>query len=165
MSNLLKLDVLDASATRDQEDKIVQQALEILKKRLHSASTFFESPQAAKDYLRIKLAECKAEVFGCVFLNTRYGVIADEIMFHGTLDKSCNYPREVMRRTLEHNAAAVVLYHNHPSGDVRPSLDDMTLTSRLKATLALIDVQVVDHFIVGGSAKLEITSFAERKLL
>ena len=122
------------------------------------------SPGAAKDYLRLLLANRGHEVFVVLFLDVQNRVIACEEMFRGTLTQTSVYPREVVKRTLELNAAAVILAHNHPSGNVDPSRADEVLTQTLRAALALIDARVLDHFIVAGNGN-SVLSMAERGLL
>ena len=120
------------------------------------------SPDAVRDYLRLWLQARQEEVFIGVFLDSQNRVIAAEELFHGTLNQTSVYPREVLKRALHHNAAAVIFAHNHPSGVAEPSGADEHLTRTLKQALALVDVKVLDHFIVGSAAAL---SFAERGLL
>ena len=120
------------------------------------------SPRAVRDYLRLLLGGRQQEVFLVLFLDTQHRVIASEELFHGTLSQTSVYPREVVKRALHHNAAAVILAHNHPSGVAEPSNADQVLTQALKNALVLVDVRVLDHFIVAGSGFL---SFAERGLL
>lgn len=122
------------------------------------------SPAAVRTYLRVLLAKRDHEVFVVLFLDAQNRVIASEEMFRGTLTQTSVYPREVVKRTLELNAAAVILAHNHPSGIAEPSRADECLTLTLKASLALIDARVLDHFIVAGNGNT-IVSFAERGLL
>lgn len=120
------------------------------------------SPGAVRDYLRLALGGKSYEVFCAVFLDTQNRVLAIEELFRGTLAQTSVYPREVVKRALAHNAAALILAHNHPSGVAEPSRADETLTQALKSALALVDVTVLDHFIVGNGCAL---SFAERGLL
>lgn len=122
----------------------------------------FESPNAVKDYLRIVLGGRLQEVFMVLFLDAQHRLIASEEMFHGTLTQTSVYPREVVRRALAHNAAAVIFSHNHPSGMSDPSNADRVLTNTLKQALALVEVKVLDHFVIGES---EALSFAERGLI
>ena len=122
------------------------------------------SPAAVRTYLRLMLARLEHEVFMVLFLDAQNRVIASEEMFRGSLTQTSVYPREVVKRTLELNAAAVILAHNHPSGVAEPSRADEFLTQTLKASLALIDARVLDHFIVAGNGNA-IVSFAERGLL
>lgn len=106
-----------------------------------------ESPQAVRDYLKAKLRHELHEVFACLFLDTKHRVLAFEILFHGTIDGASVYPRQVVKRALAHNAAALILTHNHPSGVAEPSQADKVLTERLKESLALVDVRVLDHLL------------------
>ena len=120
------------------------------------------SPTAVRNYLRLALAGKAHEVFCGVFLDSQNRVLAVEELFRGTLSQASVYPREVIKRALAHNAAALILAHNHPSGVAEPSRADENLTATLKTALALVDVRVLDHFIIGNDT---ITSFAERGLL
>lgn len=124
--------------------------------------TSLSSPQAVKDYLRLSLGNLPHEVFVVLFMDARNRLLAADQMFQGTLTQTSVYPREVVKRALTHNAAAVILAHNHPSGASEPSQADRYLTESLKQALALVDVQVLDHIIVAGRAA---HSFAERGLL
>lgn len=120
------------------------------------------SPGAVRDLLRHKLAGLPHEVFVCIHLDAQHRVIAIEELFRGTLTQASVYPREVVKAALKANAAAVIFAHNHPSGACQPSRADELLTRNLKDALALVDVKVLDHFIVAGTNAL---SFAERGLL
>lgn len=120
------------------------------------------SPQAARAYLNARLRDRPYEVFGCLYLDTKHRPICFEELFRGTIDGAPVYPREVVRTVLENNAAAVIVAHNHPSGVAEPSSADQSLTRRLKAALALVDVRLIDHIIVGDGAAV---SFSERGLL
>ncbi|MEO7150860.1 MAG: DNA repair protein RadC [Burkholderiaceae bacterium] len=122
----------------------------------------FDTPAKVKDYLRLQIGERPHEVFVVVFLNAQSRLIKLEEMFRGTLTQTSVYPREVVRRALELNAASVILAHNHPSGACEPSRADEFLTQTLTAALKLVDVRVLDHLVVGRDAVL---SFAERGLL
>ena len=115
-----------------------------------------------KDYLRLKLGEREHEVFVVVFLDTQHRVIAIEELFRGTLSQTSVYPREVVKEALARNAGAVILAHNHPSGNPEPSRADEFLTQTLKAALALVDVRVLDHLVV---TRAGVLSFAERGLI
>lgn len=120
------------------------------------------SPGAVRSYLQLLLRGRTQEVFMVIFLDAQHRVLSSEELFQGTLTQTSVYPREVVKRALYHNAAAVILAHNHPSGVAEPSQSDQLLTDALKQALALVDVRVLDHFIVAGSGCL---SFAERGLL
>ncbi len=119
------------------------------------------SVQQMRDYLRAQIQDSPQEVFACLFLDNRNRVISFDRMFYGTIDSASVYPREVVRLALKKNAAAVILTHNHPSGVAEPSHADEQITRRLKEALALVDIRVLDHFIIGD----EVVSFAERGLL
>ncbi|ANA32694.1 RadC family protein [Ralstonia mannitolilytica] len=114
-----------------------------------SVGRTFESPQSVKDFLRLTLGHRPHEVFACLFLDVRHRLIAWEELFRGTLTEARVYPREIAKRALHHNAAAVILAHNHPTGHAEPSEADITLTRELCGALALLDVIVLDHMIVG----------------
>ena len=120
------------------------------------------NPAACADYLRARIGAYPYEVFACMFLDNRHRILAFEELFRGSIDGASVHPREVVRRCLAHNAAAVILAHNHPSGVAEPSQADRAITADLKRALELIQVRVLDHFIVGAGAP---TSFAARGLL
>jgi len=117
------------------------------------------SPQQTQLYLSSVLRDRQREAFYILFLDNQHRVIQDEILFEGTIDAASVYPREVVKRALHHNAAALILAHNHPSGVAEPSQSDRRITSRISDALALVDIRVLDHFVVGDG---EIVSFAER---
>lgn len=150
---------------REDEDGIIRQALAILERRVVKDQGAFSSPQDVRTFLQVRHAsktDQHQEVFTVLFLNSQNGVIATEDMFTGTLTQTSVYPREVVRAALRHNAAAVILSHNHPSGSAQPSRADEVLTQTLKQTLALVDVRVLDHFIVTTNA---VRSMAEMGLV
>ena len=120
------------------------------------------SPAAVRGYLRLHMQELGHECFFCVFLDAQNRVIAAEELFRGTLTQTSVYPREVVKHSLRHNAAGVILAHNHPSGVAEPSVQDQALTRTLCEALGLVDIKVLDHFIVAPGACL---SFAERGLI
>ncbi len=120
------------------------------------------SPQAVRDYLRIALMGRGHEVFMVLFLDAQHRLIEAEEMFRGTLTQTSVYPREVVKRSLYFNAAAVIFAHNHPSGIAQPSQSDELLTRSLRESLTLVDVKVLDHFVIGSNV---VMSFAERGLL
>ena len=124
--------------------------------------TELTSPQQTRDYLMTRLATREFETFCVIYLDNRHRLIACEDLFRGTIDGASVHPREVVKEALKHNAAAVILAHNHPSGVPEPSHADQLLTANLKQTLALVDVKVLDHFIIAADQTL---SFAERGLL
>ncbi|WP_199610736.1 RadC family protein [Flocculibacter collagenilyticus] len=120
------------------------------------------SPDAVKQYLSAQLRDQPYEVFACMYLDSQHRVIKFEPLFYGTIDSAAVYPRVVVQKVLEKNAAAVILSHNHPSGVAEPSQADKVITRRLQEALKLIDVRVLDHFVVGDG---NIVSFAERGLI
>jgi DNA repair protein RadC len=121
-----------------------------------------ESPQDTLNFLQASLRDRSYEVFCCLFLDNRHRVLAFEELFRGTLNGTAVYPREIVKRALALNAAAVILVHNHPSGVAEPSRADEQLTERLVEALTLVDVRVLDHFVIGDG---ETVSFSERGLL
>ena len=148
--------------SKDAEALILQQAMDIMLRRAGETRDCLASPPAVKDYLRLVLNGLEREEFWMVLLDAQHRVMATESLFAGTLTQTSVYPREVVKCALRHNAAAVIFSHNHPSGVAEPSHADELLTRTLKSALALVDVQVLDHFIVAGGQTL---SFAERGLL
>ena len=141
--------------------RVVQQALALLECEVREAHAL-ATPDAVRDYLRLRLGDRLHEVFAVVFLDTQHRVIETLEMFRGTLSQTSVYPREVVIEALARNAAAVILAHNHPSGHAEPSRADEMLTRTLKSALALVDVRVLDHFIVTPSG---VVSMAERELV
>ncbi len=140
---------------------VLEMARRALREKLERGSAL-SSPQAVRDYLRLKLQERPHEVFVGVFLDAQNRVLAVEELFRGTLTQTSVYPREVVKQALHHNAAALIFAHNHPSGIAEPSRSDEALTQALKQALSLVDVKVLDHFVIGAGAAM---SFAERGLL
>ena len=144
----------------------LQAVLEMSKRALSEGlkeRNAFSTPGAVRDYLRLNLAGLPHEVFYALWLDAQNRLIVGEELFRGSLTQTSVYPREVVKRALWHNAAAVVLAHNHPSGVAEPSSADEHLTRELRQALALVDVRVLDHFIVAGAS--QPLSFAERGLL
>jgi len=142
-------------------EEIVATAKAILARRVKRPAAL-TNPNEVADYLVAQFAGYEHEVFACLFLDQRHRLIRFEAMFAGTIDGCSVHPREVVKAALRANAAAVILAHNHPSGVAEPSAADQTLTHRLKDALALVDVRVLDHFVVGGGATV---SFAARGLI
>ena len=142
-------------------EEIVAMARKLMNRRFAKGRSI-TSPDAFRDYLQLQLADREHEVFCCVFLDTRHRILAFEPLFRGTIDGASVYPREVVKQALILNACAVILAHNHPSGESEPSQADRDLTRRLQQALTLVDVRVLDHFIIG---KGRAYSFAERGLL
>ncbi len=128
----------------------------------HKPGVPLPSPNQTRDYLRMLLADRKVEVFGCLFLDNRHCVIETAELFQGTIDGAAVYPRVVVQQALQANAAALMFFHNHPSGVAEPSHADEAITRRLKEALALVDIRVLDHFVITAG---ECVSFAERGLL
>ena len=143
----------------DEEAVIVQQAMAIIERRLKVIPReAFQSPQDTQLYLRMRIGHLEYEVFGVMWLDVRHRLLAIEELFRGTIDGASVYPREVVKAALKHNAAAAIFYHNHPSADSRPSAADLQITQRLRQSLALVEIRVLDHIIVGETC----TSLAER---
>jgi len=134
-----------------------RQALESL-----SGAAVLSCSSSVRRYLRSKLSHAPREVFGCLFLDSRHRLIAWEVLFMGTVDRASVHPREILRRALELNAAALILAHNHPSGIAEPSSSDVVLTRDVADLLARVDVRVLDHLVIGRGSEV---SFAERGLL
>jgi DNA repair protein RadC len=143
----------------------LQAALELARRhyqQLMTIGSVLSNPRATREFLRMRLRDLRHEVFCCVYLDNRNRVIAFEELFRGTIDGANVHPREVVKEALARNAAAVILAHNHPSGIAEPSQADELITRRLKEALALVDIRVLDHLVVGDDT---CESFAERGLL
>jgi DNA repair protein RadC len=139
-------------------DDVLDFAMEIVGQRFQRGANM-SSPDATRQYLALQLAGLPREVFGVLFLDTQHRLIRNEEMFRGTIDSTSVHPRVVVQRALQLNAAALILYHNHPSGLAEPSAADRHITERLVQSLELIDVRIIDHFVVAGTSSV---SFAER---
>lgn len=140
----------------------LQAVLEMGRRHLEATikrQSALESPEAVRNFLKAQLRHEPHEVFACLFLDTKHRVLAFEPLFYGTIDGASVYPRQVVKRALAHNAAALILSHNHPSGIAEPSQADRMLTERLKEALALIDVRILDHFIVGDGEPLSMVEY------
>jgi DNA repair protein RadC len=148
--------VIETNAVVDQEDLIIQQASEILDRRFFSSRPALSTPSKAALYLKHKLAGEAHEVFAAVFLNAQHQPLAFEILFRGSIDGAAVYPRQLVKRALAHNAAALIISHNHPSGCANPSSSDIQLTRRVKDVLKLVDVRLIDHFIIGVGEPLSL---------
>ncbi len=144
-----------------EQQTLVDMALKVLESR-YQPGEYLSSPASVAHYLQLRLAGRKAEVFACLFLDTRHRVICMDEMFHGTVSGAAVYPRVVVQRALEVNAVAVILTHNHPSGIAEPSSADIAITKLLQDALRLVDIRVLDHIVVGAA---ESVSFAEKGLL
>ena len=155
LSSTSSVAAVDALLVRDidgqyrpaRAEEVLSQARRVLSQRVRRGATM-SSPQAVKDHLRLEIGVLEHEVFCVLFLDSQNRLLALDELFRGTLSQTSVYPREVVLRALHLHAAAVVLAHNHPSGEARPSRADESLTQSLKASLALVDVRVLDHFIV-----------------
>lgn len=144
-----------------EQQALIETALALLADK-HRPGQILTSPLQTRQYLRMRLADQKAELFGCLFLDSQHQMLEDCELFYGTIDAATVYPRIVVQRALENNAAAVMFYHNHCSGVTEPSHADEMITKRLQDALGLVDIRVLDHFVVSAG---QSTSFAERGLL
>lgn len=162
----MSLSLIDAqsriSSSNEHDNRIIQQAISLLEHRLFATGPLLQSPQDAQDYLRLTMMQEPNEVFVACFLTSRHQVIACETLFRGTIDSATVHPRVVVQRALEHNTAALIVAHNHPSGDSEPSSADKVLTKRLQTSLECVDIRLLDHFIIGRGLPF---SFAEAGLL
>ena len=149
-------------ATSTSDDTTIQAALEILSRRLRKPGQLVSSPADLRHYATLRWAALEHEVFSIVYLDNRHRVIAVEELFRGTIDGAAVYPREVLKACLRHNASAVVIIHNHPSGIAEPSRADELITARLKDALSMVDIRLLDHLIVAG---IDTVSLAERGLM
>lgn len=143
----------------------LQAAMEIARRQMSEvlrASPLLASPAATRVYLAARLRDLEHELFCCLLLDKRHRLIHFEELFRGTLDSASVYPREVVKLALRHNAAAIILAHNHPSGIAEPSHADELVTGRIREALALVDIRLIDHIIVGDTASV---SLAERGLI
>lgn len=143
------------------ESEILQWANAILAARF-KRSNYLTSPDTTRDFLQTWLAQDERERFVLILLDNQHGIIDCEVLFEGTIDGAAVYPREIVKAALTHNAAAVVLAHNHPSGMAEPSSADKRITARITEALSTVDIRVLDHLVVGGC---DIISFAERGLI
>jgi len=153
--------IVISELSETEQASLVSTALNLLAHK-YQRGACLTSPAETCEYLRLYLGERRVEIFGCMFLDNRNRVIATEELFHGTIDGASVYPRNVVERTLSFNASAVIFFHNHPSGVVEPSQADIAITKRLKEALGMIDVRVLDHYIVSATSSM---SFAERGLI
>lgn len=149
-------------AGKTADDATISRALAILATRLRGPGAAMDSPATVKNFLTLNLAELEHEVFSVLWLDSQNRVLEYQELFRGTLVQTSVYPREVVKAGLALNAGACILAHNHPSGMAEPSYADKALTDTLKTALAMVDIRVLDHIIVGG---LSTVSFAERGLV
>lgn len=144
-----------------ERESVVRLALQVMAEEVADGPVMRDHNAAAR-YLRLKVGGREREVFGCLFLTTRNRLIRDEALFYGSIDRTAVYPRVILQRALRHNAAALICYHNHPSGTAEPSPSDMELTGRTKDLLDEIDVELLDHIVV---SRTETVSMAARGLI
>lgn len=137
------------------EDLILTIARVILEQRMIGGDVM-DDPASVSAFFRAHFSQFEREVFGCLFLDTRHRVIVYEDMFFGTIDGATVHPREVVKRALELNAAALICAHNHPSGNPEPSAADLTITQRLAEALSLVDVRLLDHFVIAGAHSVSL---------
>ena len=144
------------------QQTIIDQAFNIIRENMIGYDVNINEPAAAVQAVQTKIGTCEQEKFGLIYLTNQNTVIEIEVMFTGTIDSASVYPREIMRNVLKHNAAAVILFHNHPSGMCAPSQADKRMTTKITEALQYIDVRVLDHFIVSGTNHM---SFAQQGLI
>lgn len=150
-------------STKLHSEKLISRALRCLEDRLkYLTGETLNHSRHVRDYLRLKLAEEKNEVFSVLFLDNQHRLLAFEKMFFGTINESVVYPRTIIQKALEHNAAAIIAAHNHPSGNKNPSRADKEITSKLKTVMDAIDIKLLDHIII---TSVDTYSFAEGGLL
>lgn len=153
---------VDSTSVREEEDRVIEKALSILNGRIKKPDAMMNNPEIAANYLRLTIGGLEHEVFHVLFMNDHHSVLASETMFTGTINETAVYVREIVKRALYHNAASLILAHNHPSGISSPSKSDIQLTKRVKDAMELINVSVIDHIIVGDD---NASSFAQLGLI
>ncbi len=141
------------------EREVINRAMSIMAAKFRERDQFFNDPEMVKNYLRLRLGLEERELFITLFLDSQHRLIVDETVFMGTVNAAGVYPRIVAQKALQYNAVALVLAHNHPSGVAEPSRADRSITERLSGALALFDIRLLDHFVVGYP---DVISFAER---
>lgn len=144
------------------QNLIIAEANDILFERLSNDSQLLTSTSSVREYLKSEIGQEEREVFAVLFLDNKYRMIEFQVMFQGTIDKAEVYPREIVREALKLNAAAIIISHNHPSGDYEPSEADKRVTTEIHKACSILDIRLLDHMIVAGNC---VTSFAERGLL
>ncbi|MCP5206311.1 MAG: DNA repair protein RadC [Hahellaceae bacterium] len=160
MKQLIQIKDISGNYATVERDSLIQTAVEQIRASFSTNPTLSSSSEAA-DHIQALIGHLEHEVFYAIWLNSQHQIINHGELFNGTIDSSSVYPREVVKAGLGINAAAVIFAHNHPSGSAEPSQADIKITKRLKDSLELIDIRVLDHFIIGSS----VTSMAERGLL
>lgn len=153
---------VDAEEREATEDRIISQALDILYTRMERSGDIMNSVNNVKNFLTLQYAAAERELFAVTFLTNQHELISHQVLFKGTIDSASVHPREIIKAALRYNAAAIIINHNHPSGNPEPSQADEIITNKIKDACTLLDIRLLDHFIVGASS---ITSFAERGLL
>ncbi|MCG9660446.1 RadC family protein [Vibrio mediterranei] len=144
----------------NEEMELISHAMSIIESKWKQNNLeSFNSPIETKQYITMNVSHLEREVFGVIFLDNQNRLIANEFLFYGTIDAASVYPREVIKRALELNSAAIMFYHNHPSGIAEPSQSDRRITRKLIDALNTVDIRVLDHFVSGGT---DVVSFAER---
>jgi DNA repair protein RadC len=156
------MSAVNSTTLQAREDRTIYRAMKLLENRLKAPGQVLTAPDAVRQFLTLRLAGEEREVFVALWLDTQHRVITVDNLFYGTLSKTSVYPREVVKRGLALNAAAVILAHNHPYGSPNPSLADKLITSSLQYLLGLMEMRILDHFIVGHGW---VFSFAENGLM
>lgn len=147
-------------AITDHDDAVIEQAMAILDKRMRRGPIFTDS-KTVGNYLKLQLQGHEREHFAAMFLNTRHNLLAYEVLFTGSLDCAEVHPREIVKQALRHNASAVVVAHNHPSGDPTPSAADRAITLRIRDALRMVDIRLLDHFVIGVGEPYSMASKGE----
>lgn len=147
-------------AITDPDDAVIEQAMAILDKRMRRGPIFTD-PKTVGNYLKLQLQGHEREHFAAMFLNTRHNLLAYEVLFTGSLDCAEVHPREIVKQALRHNASAVVIAHNHPSGDPTPSAADRAITLRIRDALRMVDIRLLDHFVIGVGDPYSMASKGE----
>ncbi|WJY14639.1 DNA repair protein RadC [Pectobacteriaceae bacterium CE90] len=148
-----------AGSVASKEQRVIRMALSLLEKRVCKKARQFTTSEDTKDWLMLKLGSLEREVFMVLYLDNQHRLIEKEITALGTINTTEVHPREILKSALRHNAAAVILAHNHPSGYAEPSQADRQITDKLKTALLPLDIRVLDHLVIGGA---DVVSFAER---
>jgi DNA repair protein RadC len=151
-----------AGVVNDEELDIIEQAIDILRRRFETHSPILEAPELVMKFVLLKTRPLGQEVIGALWLDTHHRLITSELLAVGTLTQSAVYPREVVKRALQLNAAAVIIFHNHPSGVPEPSRADEHMTQTLRQALSVVDVRLLDHIVAGAS---HCVSFVQRGLI
>ena len=143
------------------EEAVIASAQRILKKRFKRQSKPLESPDAFRTFLQMQFLPNEQEVFACLFLDNQHQLIALETLFYGSINQTTVHPREVVKAALKHNSAALVVVHNHPSGKAQPSIADFQMTHQLQQALHLVDIELLDHFVVGSDRLISLAELGQ----